>query len=369
MASTEQQPQPQQQQQPQQPQQQQQQPQQQTQQQDIDLPVTAPAHASQGGREVNKKVLYVGGVDQNVTEEMLLELFKVTGNVTSIKIFPDKNRRGLNYAFVEYDDNAAAELAFSTLDHRVLNQSEITINWAYQTQQTTRDPEFFNIFVGDLSSEVNDEFLSKAFSVYGNMVEARVMWDMTTGRSRGYGFVSFSDRASAEQALNSMNGEWLGSRTIRCNWASQKQQLSAGNHNNFHHNNNGHNNGGINNHNSGNAFGNNGNNNYNKQQHFHQQQQQNMGMVTPNSYDMVLRQAPNWQTTVYIGNLAPFTGPNDLISLLQNFGYIVDFKYQQERGYAFVKYENHERAAMAITNLANAQIHGRPLRVGWGKNN
>ena len=128
MASTEQQPQPQQQQQPQQPQQQQQQPQQQTQQQDIDLPVTA-AHASQGGTEVNKKVLYVG-VDQNVTEEMLLELFKVTGNVTSIKIFPDKNRRGLNYAFVEYDDNAAAELAFSTLDHRVLNQSEITINWA-----------------------------------------------------------------------------------------------------------------------------------------------------------------------------------------------------------------------------------------------
>ncbi|KAF5094481.1 hypothetical protein D0Z03_002072 [Geotrichum reessii] len=364
MASTEQQPQQQQQQSQQQPQQQQ------PQQQDIDSPVIAPAHASQGGREVNKKVLYVGGVDQNVTEEMLLELFKVTGNVTSIKIFPDKNRRGLNYAFVEYDDSTAAELAFSTLDRRVLNQSEITINWAYQTQQTTRDPEYFNIFVGDLSSEVNDEFLSKAFSVYGNMVEARVMWDMTTGRSRGYGFVSFSDRASAEQGLNSMNGEWLGSRTIRCNWASQKQQFNGGNYHNHHNNhyhNNSHNNGGNNSHNS-NGFGNN-NPNYNKQQHFHQQQQQNMGMMNPNSYDMVLRQTPNWQTTVYVGNLAPFTGPNDLISLLQNFGYIVDFKYQQERGYAFVKYENHERAAMAITNLANAQINGRPLRVGWGKSN
>lgn len=86
-------------------------------------PLVVPANASQGGREVNKRVLYVGGVDQNVTEDMLSELFKVTGNVGSIKIFPDKNRRGFNYAFVEYDDNRGAQLAFETLDGRVLNQS------------------------------------------------------------------------------------------------------------------------------------------------------------------------------------------------------------------------------------------------------
>ena len=55
------------------------------------VPTIAPANASQGGREINKRVLYVGGVDQNVTEDMLSELFKVTGNVSSIKIFPDKN--------------------------------------------------------------------------------------------------------------------------------------------------------------------------------------------------------------------------------------------------------------------------------------
>lgn len=50
-----------------------------------------PANASQGGREINRRALYVGGVDQNVTEDMLSELFKVTGSVSSIKIFPDKN--------------------------------------------------------------------------------------------------------------------------------------------------------------------------------------------------------------------------------------------------------------------------------------
>ncbi len=52
------------------------------------------------------------------------------------------------------------------------------------------------------------------------------MWDMKTGRSRGYGFVAFRERPDAEKALSSMDGEWLGSRAIRCNWANQKGQPS-----------------------------------------------------------------------------------------------------------------------------------------------
>lgn len=50
-----------------------------------------PASATQGGRDVNKRILYVGNLDQHVSEDMLSDVFKVTGNVVSIKIFPDKN--------------------------------------------------------------------------------------------------------------------------------------------------------------------------------------------------------------------------------------------------------------------------------------
>lgn len=82
---------------------------------------STPANASQGGREINSRVLHVSGVDSNVTEDMLSDLFKVTGNVVSIKIFPDKNRRGFNYAFVEYETSRSAELALYQLNHRVLN--------------------------------------------------------------------------------------------------------------------------------------------------------------------------------------------------------------------------------------------------------
>lgn len=89
-----------------------------------------PANASQGGREINKKVLYVGNIDQQVAEDMLNDVFKTTGNVVSIKIFPDKNKRGFNYAFIEYEDPAGAELAYRSLDGRPLNQS-VSLNFLY----------------------------------------------------------------------------------------------------------------------------------------------------------------------------------------------------------------------------------------------
>lgn len=52
--------------------------------------------------------------------------------------------------------------------------------------------------------------------------DAHVMWDQISGKSRGFGFVVFKEKADAETALGAMNGQWLGSRAIRCNWANQK---------------------------------------------------------------------------------------------------------------------------------------------------
>lgn len=113
--------------------------------------------------------------------------------------------------------------------HPLTNRfKEIKVNWAYQNNNMAREDtsNHFHIFVGDLSNDVNDEVLLQAFSVFGTVSEARVMWDMKTGRSRGYGFVAFRDQGEAGKAISSMDGEWLGSRAIRCNWANQKGQPS-----------------------------------------------------------------------------------------------------------------------------------------------
>jgi nucleolysin TIA-1/TIAR len=211
------------------------------------------------------------------------------------------------------------------------------VNWAYQSNSTNKEDtsSHFHIFVGDLSNEVNDEILLQAFSAFGSVSEARVMWDMKTGRSRGYGFVAFRDRADAEKALNAMDGEWLGSRAIRCNWANQKGQPSIS----------------------------------------QQQAMAAMGMTptTPfghhhfpthgvQSYDMVVQQTPQWQTTCYVGNLTPYTTQNDLVPLFHNFGYVLETRLQADRGFAFIKMDTHENAAMAICQLNGYNVNGRPLK-------
>ena len=138
----------------------------------------------------------------------------MAGPVQHVKIIPDRNYQhgGLNYGFVEYMDMRAAETALQTLNGRKIFDTEIRVNWAYQSNTTSKEDtsNHFHIFVGDLSNEVNDEVLLQAFSAFGSVSEARVMWDMKTGRSRGYGFVAFRDRGDAEKALSSMDGEWLG---------------------------------------------------------------------------------------------------------------------------------------------------------------
>lgn len=65
------------------------------------------------------------------------------------------------------------------------------MNWAFQKEQAEDTSAHFNIFVGDLSAEINDFHLKQAFSQYPECSDARVLWDHVTGRSKSYGFVSF----------------------------------------------------------------------------------------------------------------------------------------------------------------------------------
>jgi nucleolysin TIA-1/TIAR len=85
------------------------------------------------------------------------------------------------------------------------------------------------------------------------------------------------------------------------------------------------------------------------------------------SYDVVAAQTPEFNTTVYVGNLIPYVSQADLIPLFQGYGYIVEIRMQADRGFAFVKLDSHHNAAMAITHLQNSPVHGRGIKCSWGK--
>ena len=75
------------------------------------------------------------------------------------------------------------------------------------------------LFVGNLSWGVDNAKLEEAFASFGAIEEAVVITDRATGRSKGFGFVTFADDAAAEKAVAEMNGKELDGRDLTVNEA------------------------------------------------------------------------------------------------------------------------------------------------------
>ena len=84
------------------------------------------------------------------------------------------------------------------------------------------------LFVGSLSWDTNDDGLNAAFSPFGEISEAIVISDRDTGRSRGFGFVTFNDDDAADKAVAALNGTELDGRTIRVDVAQAKERNRGG---------------------------------------------------------------------------------------------------------------------------------------------
>jgi len=84
------------------------------------------------------------------------------------------------------------------------------------------------LFVGGLSWNTTDDGLRSAFEQFGEIVEAKVITDRDSGRSRGFGFVTYVNEESASNAINQMNGSQLDGRAIKVNEAEDKGPRGGG---------------------------------------------------------------------------------------------------------------------------------------------
>jgi hypothetical protein len=75
------------------------------------------------------------------------------------------------------------------------------------------------LYVGNLSYEVDDKDLGKAFEEYGKVASARIIANRFNGKSKGYGFVEMADRGQAMDAIRGMNGKEIKGRRLVVNEA------------------------------------------------------------------------------------------------------------------------------------------------------
>lgn len=302
-----------------------------------------------GGQQ--PRTLYVGNLDPQVTEELIVALFSQMGLVNGCKIIHEPGSDP--YCFVEFTDHQAAATALLTMNKRQCLGRELKVNWATSPgaagpkQDTSKH---YHIFVGDLSPEIETQQLREAFAPFGEISDCRVVRDPQTLKSKGYGFVSFVKKTDAESAIQTMNGQWLGSRAIRTNWATRKPPSARG------------------------PMGGGGDNSLCGG---------NMGGMGPGSglglggggnpggkqlsFDEVYQQSSPTNCTVYCGGILQGLSEEVVQKTFAPYGPIQEIRVFKDKGYAFVKFATKEAATNAIMATHNSEINGHLVKCSWGK--
>ena len=84
------------------------------------------------------------------------------------------------------------------------------------------------LFIGGLSWDTTNESLQKAFEQYGEIVDLKIITDRETGRSRGFGFITYADSQAIKSAISEMDGAELDGRSIKVNEAEERKPREGG---------------------------------------------------------------------------------------------------------------------------------------------
>jgi RNA recognition motif-containing protein len=84
------------------------------------------------------------------------------------------------------------------------------------------------LFVGNLSFNITENDLQDAFAAHGTVTETNLMMDRTTGKPRGFAFITMATPEEAHKAIESLNGSALDGRTLTVNVAKPREERSTG---------------------------------------------------------------------------------------------------------------------------------------------
>lgn len=176
--------------------------------------------------------LFVGNLPYTYTSEELAQVFSEAGRVDDAQIIYDKvTNRSRGFAFVTMATAEEAAKAIQMFDGALLGGRTARVNYpevprggerrTVTMSGRRRDDGTYKIYAGNLGWGVRADTLRNVFEGRAGLLDARVIFERGTGRSRGFGFVSFSTAEDAQAALESLDGVELEGRPLRLSLAEQ----------------------------------------------------------------------------------------------------------------------------------------------------
>uniref|UniRef100_A0A8C9X336 Polyadenylate-binding protein n=1 Tax=Sander lucioperca TaxID=283035 RepID=A0A8C9X336_SANLU len=174
--------------------------------------------------------VFIKNLDKSIDNKALYDTFSAFGNILSCKVVCDENG-SKGYAFVHFETQDAADRAIEKMNGMLLNDRKVFVGRFKSRKEREAElgakaKEFTNVYIKNFGDDMNDEQLKEVFDKYGKTLSVKVMTD-PTGKSRGFGFVSYEKHEDANKAVEEVNGTDLNGKTVFVGRAQKKMERQA----------------------------------------------------------------------------------------------------------------------------------------------
>jgi len=185
--------------------------------------------------------VFVKNLSESTTKEDLVKIFGEYGNITSAVVMIGMDGKSRCFGFINFENPDAAARAVQELNGKKINDKEWYVGRAQKKseremelkrrfEQSLKDAadkyQGLNLYLKNLDDSIGDDQLCELFSNFGKITSCKVMRDQN-GLSKGSGFVAFSTREEASQALTEMNGKMISGKPLYVAFAQRKEDRKA----------------------------------------------------------------------------------------------------------------------------------------------
>uniref|UniRef100_A0A4X1VF84 Polyadenylate-binding protein 5 n=1 Tax=Sus scrofa TaxID=9823 RepID=A0A4X1VF84_PIG len=174
--------------------------------------------------------VFIKNLDKSIDNKTLYEHFSAFGKILSSKVMSDdQGSRG--YAFVHFQNQIAADRAIEEMNGALLKDCRLFVGRFKnrkdrEAELQNKANEFTNVYIKNFGDDMDDERLKEVFSKYGKTLSVKVMRD-SSGKSKGFGFVSFDSHEAAKKAVEEMNGKDINGQLLFVGRAQKKAERQA----------------------------------------------------------------------------------------------------------------------------------------------
>ncbi|KAI1954996.1 Protein phosphatase PP2A regulatory subunit B [Ophidiomyces ophidiicola] len=180
-------------------------------------------------RKTGQGNVFIKNLDTAIDNKALHDTFAAFGNILSCKVAQDEFGNSKGYGFVHYETAEAAQNAIKHVNGMLLNDKKVFVGHHIakkdrQSKFEEMKANFTNVYVKNISEGTTDEEFRQLFEKFGDITSATLAHNSETGKTRGFGFVNFTNHESAAAAVDDLNDKDFKGQKLYVGRAQKKHE-------------------------------------------------------------------------------------------------------------------------------------------------